>query len=350
MTGPDDNHAITDPVPDGATTVGPRSIAMQRVAELKLNRILVPMDGTPAGEYALPFGTMIARWVDGELTLLHALIPMHPARGGRPGQVQYPDAQHDRGTSLATSYLEEIAARLAPHGVAARWSVATGATAQTITTRAATGGFGLIVVASRPINRVRRRFRARLLDTLWRLTAVPLLVLDESRSHRNGTAPRQPHSFIIPFDGTDTSLAAVPVASALAGAAGGNVILLRCPRRPDIPALRRAKFGQTTDSRSEDELERALAILEENQADVVVDAATGYRVETVAARQQAEPGSWVVTGSKMRSGVRRTLLGSIADHVVRAGSGPVVVVPSPSVAQRRSQAARADSLISPEVG
>ena len=77
-----------------------RRDAVDRGNVLDLNRILVPLDGAYKSEQILPFASMIADWFSGEITLFHSLPSTHPARGARPGQVQYPDAPHDRGTGL----------------------------------------------------------------------------------------------------------------------------------------------------------------------------------------------------------------------------------------------------------
>ena len=68
--------------------------------------------------------------------MLNTLPSTHPARGARPGQVQYPDAPHDRGTALAAAYLGYKAQGVEFVGVAIwdiedeakRFAVASGAT------------------------------------------------------------------------------------------------------------------------------------------------------------------------------------------------------------------------------
>ena len=155
-----------------------RRLAVGRGHSLNLDRVLVPLTGSLRSEQILPFASMLADWFAGEITLFHSLPPTHPARGARPGQVHYPDAPHDRGTALATAYLEEVVSRLSPHGVRSRWGIATGPPAKMISSRSATSSLGLVAIATAARSRPHRFFSHGLLDDLWRTTSVPLLIVN----------------------------------------------------------------------------------------------------------------------------------------------------------------------------
>ena len=145
-----------------------RRDSINRGNSLNLNRVLVPLNGSQHSEQILPFATMFAEWFAGEITLFHSLPPTHPTRGARPRQVHYPDAPHDRGTILASAYLEEVVSRLGPHGIRCRWGLATGDAATMITSRATTSSFGIIAIATTARSRVHRLVKPGLLDKLWK--------------------------------------------------------------------------------------------------------------------------------------------------------------------------------------
>jgi nucleotide-binding universal stress UspA family protein len=302
-----------------------RRDAVDRGNVLDLNRILVPLDGAYKSEQILPFASMIADWFSGEITLFHSLPSTHPARGARPGQVHYPDATHDRGTALAAAYLEEVVSRLGPHGVKSRWGIATGHAASMITSRSATSSFGMIAVAAVPRSRSRRLFSVGLLDQLWKTTAVPLLIVNPHIASVNGAPPQPPKSLIVPGNrGTIDSVAAI--ASALAGASRSAIklVLTATQANPNAQITTESRFlNGITDDGIEIDIERA----------------EGNFVEHVHSLQAANPGSWIVVGSKMRSGVRRSILGSTADKLPRGAVGPVVVVPDPKVMRHRMRLA-----------
>ncbi|MCZ6538629.1 MAG: universal stress protein [Chloroflexi bacterium] len=302
-----------------------RRQAVERGDALNLNRILVPLSGSQRSEQILPFASMIADWFSGEITLFHSLPATHPARGARLGQVHYPDAPHDRGTALAAAYLEEVVSRLGPHGVKSRWGIATGNAASMITSRSATSSFGIVAIAAIPRSRSRRLISLGLLDQLWKTTAVPLLIVNPRNVSLNGAPPRAPKSLIVPGD-RRTADSATSIVSALAGA-GRSTIKLVLP-------------GARSDANSEMATEqKTLDIFSDDGVTVEIERTDGNLVEHVHSLQVDNPGSWIVVGSKMRAGIRRSVFGSTADKLARDAAGPIIVVPDPKVLRRRMQAA-----------
>ena len=303
------------------TTDDVRRLAVGRGHMLNLNRILVPLNGFRRSEQILPFASMLADWFSGEMTLFHSLPSTHPARGARPGQVQYPDAPHDRGTSLAAAYLEEVVSRLGPHGVKSRWGVATGDTATMIASRSATSSFGIVAVATTARSRPHRFISRGLLEGLWRTTAVPLLIVNPLHASLNGVEPQPPKQLIVPCSNGTTD-SALPIASTIAGASRSGV---------KIVLSKSSSTGEV-----EDEL---INMFSNDNVEIEIihgERKTGRQVHEL---QADNPGSWIVVGSKMRSGIVRSTLGSTSDMLAREAIGPIVIAPDPKVMRRRKQSA-----------
>lgn len=307
--------------PNTRTPDANRRLAVDRGNALNLDRILVPLSGSHQSEQILPFASMMTDWFSGELTLFHTLPSTHPARGARPGQVHYPDAPHDRGASLAAAYLEEVVSRLGPHGVKSRWGIATGHASTMITSRSATSSFGIVAVASAPYPRAKRLFTPGLVDQLWKTTAVPLLMVNPRKTDLNGVPPRAPEKLIM-LSGPRTSRSALSIASAVAGASRATLTVVT--------------VGAGADDAYENELFTTLSV---DGINAEIERAEGNPAQYVHGLQAANPGSWIIVDSKMRSGIRRSLFGSIADHLARAAVGPIIVVPEPNVVKRRMQSA-----------
>ncbi|MDG0868020.1 universal stress protein [Candidatus Lucifugimonas marina] len=298
-----------------------RRLAVGRGNSLNLNRVLVPLNGFRRSEQVLPFASMMADWFSGEITLFHSLPPTHPARGARPGQVHYPDAPHDRGTSLAAAYLEEVVSRLGPHGVKSRWGIATGNAATMIASRSATSSFGVVAIATTARSRVHRFLSPGLLDHLWRTTSVPLLIVNPHHATLNGEPPQGPSTIIVACTQGSTD-SALPIASAIAGASKSTVKII---------LAKEASSGE-----SEDELINSFAA---DGLEVEIEQGSKDFVSQVLDIQSQHPGSWVVAGSKMRSGIRRTIFGSTADMIAREAVGPILVVPDSDVMRKRARSA-----------
>ena len=298
-----------------------RRLAVGRGVALNLDRILVPLNGYRRSEQILPFSSMLAEWFEGETTLFHTLPPTHPARGARPGQVQYPDAQHDRGASLAAAYLEEVVSRLGPHGVKSRWGIATGDPAPMISSRSATSSFGMVAIAATARSRPHRFFSPGLLDHLWRTTSVPLLIVNPHHATLNGEPPQPPKTIILPCTRSAVD-SALPFASAIAGASRSTVRVVLTVS---------ASSGEM-----EDELMNKFT---NDEVHVEIQHVADNLVQQVLGLQSENTGSWIVSGSRMRSGLIRSMFGSFADSIARDATGPVVVVPDAKVMRQRERAA-----------
>jgi nucleotide-binding universal stress UspA family protein len=62
-------------------------------------------------------------------------------------------------------------------------------------------------------------------------------------------------------------------------------------------------------------------------------------VQQVLGLQSENTGSWIVSGSRMRSGLIRSIFGSFADSIARDATGPVIVVPDAKVMRQRERVA-----------
>jgi nucleotide-binding universal stress UspA family protein len=309
----------TEPIPRTQDEI--RRLAVGRGNTLNLDRILVPLNGFRRSEQILPFASMMADWFSGEITLFHSLPSTHPARGARPGQVHYPDAPHDRGTALAAAYLEEVVSRLGPHGVRSRWGIATGDASSMITSRSATSSFGLVAIATTARSRAHRFVSPGLLDNLWKKTAVPLLIVNPHHATLNGAPPEAPKTLIVPCT-RGTADSALPFASAIAGASrtGAKIVLARS-----------ASTGET-----EDEI---INVLSADGISVEIEQGAKNLNSQISGLQAENPGSWIIAGSRMRSGFRRSVLGSTADMLARDATGPIVIVPDSKIRRERKQSA-----------
>ncbi len=190
-----------------------------------------------------------------------------------------------------------------------------------ITSRSATSSFGIVAIATAVRSRPHRIIAPGLLEELWRKTAVPLLIVNPQHTSLNGAQPHAPDTIVVPcMRGTDD--AALSIASAIAGASRSRVKIV------------------SSKSSSTGEIEDKLINMFTSD-EVAIEILQGGRnvIGEAHALQADNPGSWIVVGSKMRSGIRRSILGSSADMIARESQGPVVVVPDPKVTERRRRSA-----------
>ena len=297
-----------------------RRDSINRGNSLNLNRVLVPLNGSQHSEQILPFATMFAEWFSGEITLFHSLPPTHPTRGARPRQVHYPDAPHDRGTILASAYLEEVVSRLGPDGISCRWGIATGDAATMITSRATTSSFGMIAIATAARSRFQRLIKPGLLDALWKTTAAPLLIINPHHTDLISHAQKAPKTLIIPRHHRSSD-SVLPIASAMAGASRSKIKIVE----------------KKSKNNRKNELE-IFNYFSNMGIDAEIVRADGNFTRKIHKLQADDPGSWILVGSKMRSGIRRSILGSVADKLARDAVGPIVVVADSKITKQRANA------------
>ena len=296
---------------------GPRVLS----ADLDLSRVLVPLDGFPAGEFALSYASVFAKCFGSNILLFHVLPPAHPVHQVRGAPVRYPNALRDRGAILANSYLQQVAAKLQPFGINAQWSVATGNTAELISMRSVIGGFGLIVLAVNMQSRKRRRPIARLAVEVWKRTAVPVLLVDPAISPKNEPSVEQPGRILVPLHPRDRGREALDMAEAIASRSGAPVTIV-CSRPPRLETPRH--------------IEAQVARMLELDLDADIHISSEAILPTLDRLQDEHQNSWIVIKSRMGSGFTRPISASGTDQVVRYARGPVLAIPDAAVASKRA--------------
>jgi nucleotide-binding universal stress UspA family protein len=168
---------------------------------------------------------------------------------------------------------------------------------------------------------------------------VPVVCVPKARTY--GTVPRLApiKSVLVATDFSPLGNAAIAEAYRLLLRGGGEVVLFHAAEPGDL--------GLDPDRRSE--IETCLLALAPKGMDaygirtrtsVVADRSAGEAI--VKAIRRIGP-DLVVMSSHGRSGVRRAVHGSVADHVIRAAPRPVLVVPASAEVEEKAPRPRATS-------
>lgn len=134
-----------------------------------------------------------------------------------------------------------------------------------------------------------------------------------------------------PSDFSEDSQRAFEFACQMAGSTGGKVMVLHV-HQPDVVAM-----GDMppipVEIENEEESRHKLLAIHSSIPDVAVEHLflTGSAVECIISTAQTRHADLIVMGSHGRTGLKRLLLGSVADHVLRRAPCPVLVVPPPKV-------------------
>jgi nucleotide-binding universal stress UspA family protein len=285
------------------------------------SEILVPLDGSPLADAALPYAETIAGATGASLRLL-GVVERESA-----GLQNWPDAVRTyvetvRLDSL-TQHLVTTAAAVSERGVPAESAVVIGDPADEILAAADTPGVTTVVMATRGRGGIQRLFIGSVADKVMRHAARPTLLISPSEAHGEKAAVSL-RRIMVPLDGSPLAETALPRAIELAAATGALVTLVRV--EPFVTAGS-APYGAVVDfARIEEEVGAAAGAYLEKvagqfPASLQVETAVlrGFSAATLIEFATHEAVDLVVMTTHGRGGLRRLALGSTADRMVRSG-------------------------------
>jgi nucleotide-binding universal stress UspA family protein len=287
-------------------------------------RLLVPLDGTIEAAAALPAATTLARGTGARITLLRVLTD----RGRDPADEALGDRFAEDGVSAA-------AAEVTRSGVLADWVVAAPPVASSIIQAAQTANADVIVMATHGRTGLGRAFAGSVSEHVVAGAGRPVLLLKSDGKHLDHIG-----TLLVPVDGTAGGVLGLSAAVGLARATGARLMLLQVvPPMPMWMYSTEASVGALAylDPAWEEEALQSAQTYVAGLAERLRTA--GLHVETRAVRGDVAPSihavadetdtDLVVMSTHALTGPARTVLGSVADAVVRTSHRPVLLVRRP---------------------
>ena len=290
-------------------------------------RMLVPLDGSETAEKVLPYARALARSLKIPVELLAVIDIGLYASGER---ARYRDTLLDAAIRRNQVYLQRVAKTF--QGAGAEWTVEGGAPEEAVITKAAENKGTLIAMATHGRSGLKRWLLGSIAEKVLRGTGDPVLLVranEEAKTEGEAT----PNRIIVPLDGSELAESVLPTVVELAKALKLKIVLLQaCSGKAivsgyenylgdlnEIEAVLKKEASSYLDSRVE-QLKR------EGLADVLPIVSEGEAAETIIELAKGAPNSFIAMGSHGRSGVRRWVLGSVTEKVVRHADNPVLVI------------------------
>lgn len=304
--------------------------------------IVLPLDGSLLAEQAIPLAQTIAERARAKLKLVLVHEPnvfMEP--GPVYTKVELAMQKADR------EYLKSVTARVRQRlGRSVSSAVLQGIpVAQTLATYTRELGADLVVMTTHGRGGLRRAWLGSVTDQLVRSSEIPVLVL---RAREEGVAEpaTELREILVPLDGSPLAEAALTPAAELARLWDAEISLVQVVR-PIILTGPHLTFPSGYS-------EQVTAIRRELARDYIRDVAerlreTGVKAngiaviggsvpETLIDLATPERTSLMVVATHGRGGMKRLVLGSVADKLVRGAQVPLLVVkPSTRRATRESR-------------
>ena len=296
-------------------------------------KILLATDGSKDAELATNAAIELANTTGSELHIVYVgdFVPSpHAYPEDKLGQIV------ERVTHRSRSVLgERIALIAAAGGGVSGDHVRVGRPAEEIVALAQEIEAGLIVMGSRGLGGVRRALMGSVSDSVVRHAHCPVLIV---RGGDSGRAVLLSKKILLATDGSEDAVLAARTAAGLAQKMGSELHAVYVRHRI-VPHLPGYYLGPEVEEHAQQKEQKMLdaeaQTLLDAQAEEVRGAGgnvvrahlrVGRSDEEIIALAEEIGAGLIAMGSRGRGGIRRTLMGSVSDSVVRHAHCPVMVV------------------------
>jgi nucleotide-binding universal stress UspA family protein len=299
--------------------------------------IVVPLDGSFWSEQALPLACDIAGRAHAELQLVRVYVPSVEAKLGATTLADVPivdDAWNDERRQQEREELQARADEVASHtGISVSTHLLDGPVAATLATYTAQSGADLVVLTTHGRGGLARVWLGSVVDSLVRQIHIPLLTV-RPRDTSAEPSRRLPAHILIPLDGSVWAEQAIAPAMDLGRLLGAKCTLFQVVEplhthgyAPGIDlAELAAEATETLCTTARQYLEGVASRI--RAADLAVSVRVNLSDNAARAiLDEAQAGSidLVAMATHSRGGLARTLLGSVADKVLRGSDVPVLI-------------------------
>jgi nucleotide-binding universal stress UspA family protein len=296
------------------------------------SKILVPLDGSKTAEKVLPYARYLASRFKIPIELLAVVDIAEIASQIASEKPRFLDTFFDDAMQRFTSYLSTFATSFDDADV--KYSVERGKAEETIVERAATDKATLIAMATHGRSGLNRFLLGSVAEKVLRGTVNPLLLIRADKEAKSeGEAALK--SIIVPLDGSELGEGVLPLVADMAQKLSLEVELLRAYHIPygvysgdDVfYAMNLEELLASARMEAAEYLAKKAADLKKlGVAKVTCVTKEGLAADEIISLGRKTPDSLIAMSSHGRSGVRRWVLGSVAEMVVRHSSNPVLIV------------------------
>jgi nucleotide-binding universal stress UspA family protein len=298
-----------------------------------LNNILVPVDGSPLAEAALPFAEVLAVRSGARLTLIRA------ARSRSTRLTELGPVEQLRSIEDAEDYLRRVAERLGAEGYSVETGVPFGGDpAEWIVEESGYRKADLVVMATHDRVGIDHWLHGSVAEAVVHASTIPVMLVRAAgpRALADRFSTQEP-VVLVPLDGSDRGDAAVAFARDLALTIGARVVLVGVlPRPGQMVAAEGTVVAYAGDDFDRIDSEarmylQASAAQFESPTRVERVVRYGEPAREIAAAAEEYAAATVVMGTHGRTGLVRSVLGSVAGGVLHHCTTPIILIHSKEV-------------------
>ncbi len=295
------------------------------------SHILVGVDNSPASLHAVALAARLTREHSGRLTLVHVVdwLPLvAEVESSAAGALIDPSPIVSGLRQHGEAVLAQAAESAARFGVDAERELVEGVAAQTILSSAAREHCSLIVMATHGRRGLSRFFLGSTTEAVLRESTIPVLTVRPetkiAHSERRCFA-----RIAVGIDDSDPSDAAVRSILALPPEDSREVIFYSVADVDAVVGGRGLYYGTILEDlrrQAQNVVNNAVAAAREHGINAQGRVLDGSSQDELIAAAEHDGADLLVLGSHGRRGLRRFLVGSVAENIVRSAPVPVLVV------------------------
>lgn len=294
-------------------------------------RMLIPLDGSKTAENVLPYGRILARTFQIPVELMEVLDIAGMASHVAAEKARRLDTVVTEGERSSEQYLKKIASSFS--GVNVGCTVERGRPEDVIVEKAAADKTTLIAMATHGRSGMSRWLLGSIAEKVLRAATNPLLLVRASEEAlTEGEAVLR--SIIVPLDGSELAESVLPTAVKFARLLNVGMVLFRTY---ELPAS--AYYGRENHLPNYEELKNRVKEQAQDYLDKRIEAIKAEGVQRVSSvliegsgpneiidYARKTPNALITMCTHGRSGVKRWVLGSVTEKVVRHSGDPVLVM------------------------
>ena len=306
----------------------------------RASHILVPLDGSPLGQEALPLALALGRRHGWAVELVHVHVPP-PMPAGAPHVDPRFDREQRGEMQRWLTALAEAAGR--QHGQPVTATFLDGPVGKTLETYVVRRAPGLLVMATHGRGGLNRAWLGSIADRLVRHVQVPVLLVRSAPGHAAKGEEAAFRRVLVPLDGSKLAEQAIAPALALGGPSEVEYTILTVIEPPELSTPSVMMAAAASETASTPEALAEIAAIRQTVAEQYLQLTgnqlrrQGVVVRThVAVHPRPAQGileyaatsgaDLIAVATHGLGGVARFLVGSVADKVIRGASAPVLVV------------------------
>ena len=282
------------------------------------SKILIPLDGSTTAEKVLPYARYLAGKFKIPIELLAVIDIAEIATHMSAEKARFLDTMIEDGERHSRAYLRGVASTF--QGADVKCTVEKARAADAIIERGEADTAMLITMATHGHSGLNRFLLGSVAEKVLRGTANPLLLVratEEAKSDGEATLK----SIIVALDGSELAERVIPMAAGLAKKLGLEVVLFRAYHIID-----NAEMIAGVHNEANEYLEKkAVEIKKLGVEKVALVTKEGFAADEIIALARKTPNNLLAMCTHGRSGIKRWVLGSVTETVVRHSAGPILI-------------------------